>query len=176
VIRRIVSLIVIVWLLGLAWFAIFLPGPSDVARTDAIVVLTGAPGRFKRGLAVLAAGRAQRLLVSGVDRSVKRIEFDAAQHVPPQLSACCIDLGKDAVDTISNAREAAEWAQRRKFKSVRLITTDWHMRRAQFEFHRALGNDVMIASDAVPSQPNLVTLFIEYNKLLARFVSVAFGG
>jgi uncharacterized SAM-binding protein YcdF (DUF218 family) len=174
--RRIVSLIAVVWLLGLAWFAIFLPGPSAVARTDAIVVLTGGPGRFKRGLAVLAAGRAQRLLVSGVDRSVKRVEFDVAQRVPPQLSACCIDLGKDAVDTVSNAQEAAAWMHRHKFKSVRLITTDWHMRRARFELGRAMGRDTVIVSDAVPSQPNLLTLFVEYNKLLARLVSVAFGG
>jgi uncharacterized SAM-binding protein YcdF (DUF218 family) len=169
-------LIAVVWLLGLAWFAIFLPGPSNVARTDAIVVLTGGPGRFKRGLAVLAAGRAQRLLVSGVDRSVKRVEFDVAQRVPPQLSACCIDLGKDAVDTVSNAQEAAGWMHRHKFRSVRLITTDWHMRRARFELGRAMGNDAVIVSDAVPSQPDLLTLFVEYNKLLARLVSVAFGG
>ncbi len=174
-IRRIVSLIVLLWLLGLAWFMVMLPAPSDVARTDAVIVLTGAPGRFQRGLQVLEAGRARRMLVSGVDRSVRRSEFEIAQNVPKELSRCCIDLGKDAVDTVTNAREAAVWVQRHHFKSVRLVTTDWHMRRARFEFERAFGDKVVVIGDAVKSNPGLTILVKEYNKLIARRVAALFG-
>ena len=174
-IRRILSSVVLIWLLGLAWFMVMLPGPSDVARTDGVIVLTGAPGRFQRGLQVLAAGRADRLLVSGVDRSVRRREFEIAQNVPQYLSLCCIDLGKDAVDTVTNAREAAIWVQRHKFRSIRLVTTDWHMRRAQFEMERALGDKVIVIGDAVKSDPGLTILVKEYNKLLARRLVAIFG-
>ena len=56
-IRRILSLVLIVWLLGLAWFVVSLPRPAGDAKTDAIVVLTGGPGRIQRGLDQLARGQ-----------------------------------------------------------------------------------------------------------------------
>lgn len=174
-IRRSLSMLVLLWLLGLAWFAVFLPGPADPVRTDAIIVLTGAPGRLSHGLHLLETKQADRLLVSGVDRSVKRSEFDLAQNVPASLSACCIDLGKDAVDTVTNAREAAAWTRKHKFRTVRLVTTDWHMRRARFELERTLDGDASVVGDAVKSEPGMSMLVKEYNKLIARHISVLFG-
>jgi uncharacterized SAM-binding protein YcdF (DUF218 family) len=176
VIRRICAILALAWLLGLAWFAVSLPGPSNAPRTDGIVVLTGAPGRLQRGLALLEGGQASRMLVSGVDRSVRRSEFEIAYNVPARLSACCVDLGKNAVDTVSNAQETAAWVRLHKMRTVRLVTTDWHMSRAQFELRRALGNDATVVGDAVRSHPSLGILVKEYNKLLARRVSVLFGG
>jgi uncharacterized SAM-binding protein YcdF (DUF218 family) len=175
VIKRFIAAIIILWLLGLGVFAFALPQPSTLARTDGIVVLTGGKGRFMRGLEVLAAGRAKRMLVSGVDPVVRRREFEAVQGVPPHLSNCCIDLGKEATDTISNAQEAAAWVQRNRYTSVRLITTDWHMRRAAFELQRYLPPNVQLEIDAVESEPGLITLTTEYNKYLARRTAVFLG-
>jgi uncharacterized SAM-binding protein YcdF (DUF218 family) len=175
VIRRTLAALFAVWLLGLVWFAVTLPGPSDVASTDAIIVLTGGKGRFQRGLEVLAAGRAKRMLVSGVDPVVRRREFEAVQGVPPHLSQCCIDLGKEATDTITNAEEAKVWIKRYQFKSVRLVTTDWHMRRAAFEMRRGFDPSIFVVIDAVKGNPGLVTLAVEYNKYLSRRVAVLFG-
>jgi uncharacterized SAM-binding protein YcdF (DUF218 family) len=174
-IRRTLAALFAVWLLGFAWFAVTLPGPSDVASTDAIIVLTGGKGRFQRGLEVLAAGRAKRMLVSGVDPVVRRREFEAVQGVPPHLSQCCIDLGKEATDTITNAEEAQVWIKRYQFKSVRLVTTDWHMRRAAFEMRRGLDASIYVVIDAVKGNPGLITLGVEYNKYLSRRVAVLFG-
>src|SRR3546814_4736434 len=56
------------------------------------------------------------------------------------------------------------WAQRRKYKSIRLVTTDWHMRRAEYEIGRAVGDTVTILPDAVRSRPSFATLFREYHK------------
>jgi uncharacterized SAM-binding protein YcdF (DUF218 family) len=174
--RKLLALLLVAWVLGFAWFAIFLPGPAEPSRTDAIVVLTGSPGRVARGLDLLKDGQAKRMLVSGVDSSVRRAEFDAAQNVPRRLSACCIDLEKNSVDTISNARETARWLNGHGYTSVRLVTTDWHMRRARLDLDRALGDGVRIVPDAVRSPPNLGQLFREYNKLIARYVATLFGG
>ncbi len=174
-IKRLIAFILIGWLIGLGWFAFSLPGPSRAAQTDAIVVLTGGPGRFKRALQVLAAGRAKRLLVSGVDPIVRRSEFEAVQGVPPHLSGCCIDLGKDATDTVSNAQEAVAWIKANRFTSIRLITTDWHMRRALFEVKRALPDHFILVADAVESEPSLSTLLVEYNKYIFRRLAVLFG-
>jgi uncharacterized SAM-binding protein YcdF (DUF218 family) len=175
VIRRLISLALIVWLLGLAWFVVSLPRPAGDAATDAIVVLTGGKGRIERGIELLKANKAKRMLVSGVDPTVRPEELAAVQDVSPKLFACCIDLGKQAVDTRSNAEETARWIAQRGFRTVRLVTTDWHMPRAQFELKRALAGRATIVADAVDSEPSLAVLFREYNKLLARRVAALIG-
>jgi uncharacterized SAM-binding protein YcdF (DUF218 family) len=166
--RRILSLIVLVWLLGFIAFAIALPRPHAGGKTDAVVVLTGGGGRIGRGLEALQKGWTPRMLVSGVDRDVRPAEFQAEYKVPPALMACCVWLEFQSVDTRSNAREAARWIADNKVRSIRLVTTDWHMRRAALELEAALPNDVALIRDAVPSQPSFRILFLEYNKLLAR--------
>ena len=76
-IKRLISLLFLAWVLGFAWFALLLPLPAGDQTTDAIVVLTGGPGRIDRGLELLEAGRAKRLLISGVAREVKPKELAA---------------------------------------------------------------------------------------------------
>ncbi|EJL28659.1 YdcF family protein [Novosphingobium sp. AP12] len=167
--RRFVAFIVLVWLFGFLWFAVALPGPLPAnLRTDAIIVLTGSSGRIEHALKVLEAGKAPDLLVSGVDREVRPREFAVQFHVPARLMRCCVTLGYRAYDTRSNAIEAAQWVTEHDAKSVRLVTADWHMRRAALELAREMPADVRIERDGVPSRPSLGALFLEYHKLLAR--------
>jgi uncharacterized SAM-binding protein YcdF (DUF218 family) len=174
-IKRLISILFLIWVLGFAWFALLLPLPAGDEKTDAIVVLTGGPGRIDRALERLEAGTAKRLLISGVAREVKPRELAAEYKRPQQLFDCCIALGFEAEDTRSNATEVATWVARRNYKSVRLITTDWHMRRAEYEIGRAIGSDVKIVPDAVRSQPNFATLFREYHKYLAGLAGGMLG-
>lgn len=174
-IKRLISFIFLAWVLGFAWFALLLPLPAAPAKTDAIVVLTGGPGRIDRALERLEAGDAKRLLISGVDKDVKPRELAAEYHRPMRLFNCCIALGFEAEDTRSNATEVATWVARRNYRSIRLITTDWHMRRAEYEIKRALGDKVTIVPDAVRSQPSLNTLFREYHKYLAGLAGGLLG-
>jgi len=163
-------------MIGFAWFAIDLPrAAGDDVKTDSVVVLTGGPKRIDRAITILVAKKAERLLVSGVDRDVKSGELAAEYNRPETLFECCIDLGFQAVDTRSNALETARWAARREDKSVRLVTSDWHMRRARLELERAMPPEIDIISDAVASAPSLGTLFKEYNKFLMRRLA-AFAG
>jgi len=168
--RRIFASALLVWLFGFVWFAVALPAPAGEVKTDAVVVLTGGEGRIARGLEVLRRGWARQMLVSGVDREVRPREFVAQHRVPARLMACCVKLGFESVDTRSNAREAQDWIARNRFASVRLVTSDWHMRRAALEIGRQLSGDVRLVRDGVPSRPSLRILFLEYNKWLARFV------
>ena len=174
-IRRFVSFIILFWALGFALFAVTLPGPASSRPTDAVVVLTGGPGRVKRGLDLLEAGQAKRMLVSGVDRRVKPHELAAEYGVQHRLVDCCVDLGHDSVDTRSNAEETAAWAKRRHLRSIRLVTTDWHMPRAHYELSRMVDPDVEIVADAVVSQPGLMGLLKEYNKYLLRRLAAPIG-
>ncbi|MEO6717953.1 MAG: YdcF family protein [Novosphingobium sp.] len=166
--KRLVVVVLLAWALGFAWFALTLPRPHQGGKTDGVIVLTGGDGRVARGLEVLRKGWARKLLVSGVDREVKPREFVAAYHLSAAQMACCITLGFESVDTRSNAREAARWIAANKFRSVRLITTDWHMQRAAYELSLMQPKGVVVLRDAVPSQPAWGTLFTEYHKLLAR--------
>lgn len=166
--RRLAALAVLAWLLGFLWFALFLPRPAGNVRTEGVIVLTGGGGRIPHAISVLRAGTARRLLVAGVDTEVRPREFAAQYGVSDALLACCVTLGYESVDTRSNALEAARWIAAQRLASVRLVTTDWHMRRAAFDLHAAAPPGLAIVQDAVPSHPSMRTLFLEYNKLLAR--------
>lgn len=174
--KRLISILLLAWALGFIWFAVALPQPAAAGKSDAAVVLTGGKGRIDRGLEALQRGWTERLLVSGVGREVKPHEFAAEYKVNSGLMACCVTLGYEAVDTRSNAKETAAWIARHKARSLRLVTSDWHMRRAAMELRAAAPAGVTIYEDAVPTQPSLRILFIEYHKLLARWLARALWG
>ncbi len=174
-IRRLISFALLAWALGFAWFALLLPQPADMAKTDAVVVLTGGAHRIDRGLDVLETGKAKRMLISGVDRDVKPPELAAQYAGSAKLFDCCIDLGFQSVDTRSNALETGRWVARNKVKSLRLVTHDWHMRRARFELDRALPDNIAVTNDAVSTKPSLAALFKEYNKYWLRAVAGLVG-
>ncbi len=174
-IRRAVSAILLLYVLGYALFAVLLPRPADERPTDAIVVLTGGAKRIERGLSLMERKLAKRMLVSGVARTVRPEELAAQYQADEALFRCCIDLGRESVDTRSNAEEVARWMERHKFRTMRLVTTDWHMPRARFEFSRRLGDKFVVTGDAVESNPSFGQLFTEYNKYLLRRAAVVVG-
>jgi uncharacterized SAM-binding protein YcdF (DUF218 family) len=174
-IRRLLAIAAIVYLLGFALFMVTLPTPLENATTDAIVVPTGSAGRVERGLTLIAAHQAKRLLISGAGPGVRPIDLSIKYKAPLSLFACCIDLGHEAVDTRSNAAETARWVADHRYKSVRLVTSDWHMARARMELEAALGSDVTVLADGVQGDAELSVLIIEYNKLLLRRVALWVG-
>ena len=55
-ILRFFSFLILLWIIGFAWFAIDLPRPADDdAHTGSVVVLTGGAGRIDRALDILEA-------------------------------------------------------------------------------------------------------------------------
>ena len=172
--RRFASFIVIAWVLGFVWFAAILPQPIGAGRSDAAIVLTGGGGRIPRALDVLDKGWVRQVLVAGVDSEVRPREFAAEHDVTSKTMACCLTLDRVSVDTRTNAREAAAWIAANKIRSVRLITSDWHMRRAAWELGQA-APDVEISRDSVRTRPSLRILLIEYHKLIARRIAHVFG-
>ena len=170
-VRTTLSAVFLIWALGFLWFAVALPEPAQKLKTDAVIVATGGAGRIARGLDVLEQGLAPRMLVTGVDPEVRPGEFAAQFEVPQTLMACCISLGFVAEDTRGNASETADWVERNEITSLRLVTTDWHMRRTAGELDRKLPDSVRVVRDAVPSSPSLPTLFLEYHKLIASQIA-----
>ncbi len=136
---------------------------------------TGSGGRIQRGLEMLQTGAAQQMLVTGVDASVQPAEFVAEFEVPQRVMDCCVTLGFSALDTRGNARETAQWLEERDYNSLRLVTADWHMRRAALELQDQLPDNVSVIRDAVRSQPSFGTLFMEYHKLMAVWILQVLG-
>jgi uncharacterized SAM-binding protein YcdF (DUF218 family) len=165
---RVAGFLLAIWLLGFAWFAAALPQPAPTgAKTDVIVVPTGESGRIDRGVEVLRSKSADKLLVSGVFEEVRPGEFAAEYGLTSQEMECCVVLGFSALDTRGNARETAEWIREGDYGSLRLVTSDWHMRRSRNELEQVLPTGVRVVEDAVPSEPSLWMLFLEYHKWLA---------
>lgn len=175
-ILRAAAVLALAWALGFALFMLALGKPLDPGiRTDAIVVPTGGAGRIDRGIALIRARSAKRMLITGTDPTVRPIELAVQYRTPPGLFRCCIDLGHDAVDTRSNADETAAWVRARGYRSVRLVTADWHIARAKLELSNALGGEIQVLGDGVPTQPRFTTLLREYHKYLVRRIVLLTG-
>jgi uncharacterized SAM-binding protein YcdF (DUF218 family) len=106
---------------------------------DGIVALTGGSAvRLKIATDLLEDGKGRRVLLSGVDRRVTRQELWSLTGAAKPLFDCCVDLGFSAADTIGNARETAEWARAMGYRSLVLVTADYHTPRAMLELRSAL--------------------------------------
>lgn len=133
---------------GFVAFAMSIAGtrpPAD-AHAAGIVVLTGGGGRIDSALHLLAEGRARRLLISGVNPSVdlKALAGTVDKNLEVAL-ACCVDLGRDARDTIGNAAEARDWAKAKGYASLIVVTSDYHMPRSMAELAEAMPKVELIA-------------------------------
>ena len=179
-------LLLIALLGGFVWFASSLPTAAERPRerTDAIVVLTGGDARVAEGLRLLAAGQAEKLLVSGVNPAVTVAELMAlAPDVPPELAERVV-LGYAAGDTLGNAAETAAWMREQGFTSLRLVTAAYHMPRSLLELQRALPGVTILAHPVFPpgvrqegwweDGDSASLLLGEYLKYLAALISGPF--
>lgn len=169
----------LLWLGGLVWFvhSSLTMTADPTAETDAIVVLTGGRLRLEAGLDLLDAGRGRKLFVSGVNPHVERGDLmRAAGH--PSGDASRIVLGHDADNTLGNARETAGWMRQEGYRSLRLVTSWYHMRRSLLEFSRAMPEarivpEPVFAAHAEGSEQWLDVALLtigEYDKYLATLI------
>lgn len=100
------------------------------AKADGIVVLTGGSSRVADALDLLAGGYGKRLLISGVHPTNGTATISRALPDSQRLLDCCVDLDHSAVNTRSNAVETRRWAHERGFKSLIVVTSNYHMPRA----------------------------------------------
>ncbi|MES0194430.1 YdcF family protein [Mesorhizobium sp. LSJC264A00] len=126
---------------GFGWFASkvsHMTTPANPAKADAIIVLTGGQARLDAALDLLASGKGERLLISGVHPSASRRQLQAATGGDKALFSCCVDIDRAALDTIGNAEESAKWMESHAYGSVILVTNNYHMPRSLLEMGRLL--------------------------------------
>jgi uncharacterized SAM-binding protein YcdF (DUF218 family) len=124
---------------GFLWF-VNLTEANDGAppgNADGIVALTGGPFRINDALELLAAGRAQRLLITGVNPVTRPVEISRLVPEHQHWFSCCVDIAH-STNTIGNAVETARWVRSRRFKSLIVVTANFHMPRAMAELAHEL--------------------------------------
>jgi len=188
-VRRLLRLIGSVFVGGaLAWaagFFLFLNAialyteptiDSDLAPTDAIVVLTGGSERIGTGIDLLKAGKGKKLFVSGVYPGLSLSQIVGKSTLPPDLRDCCVALGHAADNTYGNVGETKAWLDAESFKSFRLVTAHYHMPRSLLLFRNQMPDMLIVPHPVVPESVQLQEwwmhvgtthlLLTEYNKYL----------
>jgi uncharacterized SAM-binding protein YcdF (DUF218 family) len=176
----ILLLIAVLWLVGLLAFgdraAKATPAPEP-AVADGIVVLTGASSaRIDAAIKLLETGKGKRLLISGVNREVRPRELRDVARGAGHAYDCCVDLGFEAANTLGNARETAAWAKKHNFRSLIVVTADYHMPRSILELRAALPNTALhpypVPTETLDARnwwkrgPEARRLMVEYSKYL----------
>jgi uncharacterized SAM-binding protein YcdF (DUF218 family) len=156
---------------------------SKPARNaDGIVVLTGGSSRVSDAMELLAGGYGRRLLISGVHPTNGTIDISRSLPDSQGLLACCVDLDRSAVNTRSNAVETRRWARERGFKSLIVVTSNYHMPRAIVELSHEMPEIELIPFAVIgdrwrdepwwASGATLRLLLSEYTKYLAAEMRV----
>src|SRR6202030_458022 len=138
--------------------------------------------RVSDALELLAAGYGRRLLISGGHPTSAASDISRSVSENQSFFNCCVDLDHSAVNTRSNAAETRRWARERGFKSLIVVTSNYHMPRAIVEFSHAMPDIALIPYAVVgdkwrdePWWSNGATLRLvlsEYAKYVAAKVRV----
>ena len=155
---------------------------QPAGRADGIVVLTGGSSRVSDAMELLAGGYGKRLLISGVHPTNGTSDISRSLSDNQSLLSCCVDLDRSAVNTRSNAAETRRWAHERGFKSLIVVTSNYHMPRAIVELSHAMPDiqliPFVVVGDKWRDEPwwtsgaTLRLLLSEYVKYVAAEVRV----
>ncbi|MBP0615155.1 YdcF family protein [Jiella mangrovi] len=158
---------------------------SSSPNADAIVVLTGGAMRIDYALDLLRSGHGKRLLISGVHPGTSVATLARLTKTDESWFDCCVDIDYVAADTIGNAEIAGRWAERRGYRDLILVTSDYHMPRSLLEFDRVEGIRSVVpvavrradlwSRDTLPTGSGLKLLLTEYGKFIATRVRGALG-
>jgi uncharacterized SAM-binding protein YcdF (DUF218 family) len=183
----VVSLLAIAFVgagLGFVVFLSLLRGAESVPdrKADGIVVLTGGSSRVSDAMELLASGYGQRLLISGVHPTSTASDISRTLPENQSFMRCCVDLDRSAVSTRGNAAESRRWVYERGFRSLIVVTSNYHMPRALVEFSHAMPDITLIPFAVVgdkwreepwwTSPSTLRLLFSEYVKYVAAELRV----
>jgi len=169
------------WFGGLVWFIEDMPQGTSAPslKTSAIVVLTGGNNRISKGLELLSQNQSKKLLISGVRRGASLSAVIQGSGYNGAVDSKRIALDYKSTTTVENAQNVAKWVSRKNIKSIRLVTANYHMRRALIEFDHYLKGVKIIPHAINPLDPvqktwckdyKIFCLYLnEYHKYLGAF-------
>ena len=122
---------------------------------DGIAVLTGGMSRIDEAMKLLAEGKAKRVLITGVNRTTTTKELKELASQGDQYFTCCVDIDKEARNTIDNATETSEWVALHHYGSIIVVTSNYHMPRALAELARVMPGVTLIPYSVVDNNVHL---------------------
>jgi uncharacterized SAM-binding protein YcdF (DUF218 family) len=163
--------LVIAWGLGFVWFLRTIARPPALPlHADGIVALTGGAERVETALRLLAEGKADRLLLSGIGPTTELSTLARRAGIDPTPMLDRIMLGRSALSTRGNAAETADWLRQMPATSIILVTAYYHMPRALAELRPVLPGVTIypfpVGREAA-YRVSMLFLFEEYSKFLA---------
>jgi uncharacterized SAM-binding protein YcdF (DUF218 family) len=131
--------------LGFVWFLWRVPDDEVTLNqnADAIVALTGGASRIADAIELLASGRGTRLLISGANRATNSNEISRLNPEFERWVRCCVDFDR-SLNTWGNAIETRRWATQRGFRSLIVVTSNYHMPRALAELANQLPDVALV--------------------------------
>ncbi len=115
---------------------------QNTLKADAIVVLTGGRGRVEEGIRLFRESRAKYLFLVGVDPSVRK--SDLYRSRPGDPPADNVILEKSSRNTLENSIYGRDVIVRSGVRSVLLITSRYHLKRASILFRNSLPSNITI--------------------------------
>jgi len=122
---------------------------------DGIAVLTGGMSRIDEAMKLLAEGKAKRVLITGVNRTTTTEELKELASQGDQYFTCCVDIDKEARNTIDNATETSEWVALHHYGSIIVVTSNYHMPRGLAELARVMPGVTLIPYSVVDNNVHL---------------------
>jgi uncharacterized SAM-binding protein YcdF (DUF218 family) len=169
----IVIVTVLAWGGGFVAFVSSMPtgSPCPICYTDAIVVLTGGNSRLSEGLELLHKGLASTLYISGVHpgTSLQTVIKKSGYKGPLDPSKIVMDY--EARSTLENSQKVMAWISQHPIHTIRLVTANYHMRRALLEFKQRIGDKVKILVHAVTPSDSTQNAWYKDHKVLSLYLN-----
>lgn len=163
----ILGILALIFVMAIAGITIFIRQPSDFAEfcgvenpCDAVVAISGGNTEVRANYAgqIVSQGVAKNLLFSGANADPNVISDALTMRSAAKkmgISDQKITLEENARNTEENARFSAQIIKEKGWKSIILVTSPYHQRRAFLEFKRALeGLDIEIHNAPAKIDPD----------------------
>ena len=125
---------ILLWVGGFAVFDAYIKKTqNNEKKTDAIVVLTGGKNRILESFNLFNNEMADILIISGVSDNVSLKELQRQNKTVITNNSDKIFIGREAATTYQNAIEVSEIIRRNNVRSVRLVTSYYHIPRSKEE-------------------------------------------
>lgn len=151
---------------------------DETTKTDAIIALTGGRNRISKAIEMLNRGLAEKLFISGVSKDISLKQIENRNDIEVQRKQK-VQMGNEARDTVGNAVETDAWIKGNNIKSIRLVTSNYHIPRSMLEFSRQNHDIVIIPHPVFSDKVNkkwwknggsFRLILTEYNKFLYVYI------
>ncbi|MEI6266451.1 MAG: YdcF family protein [bacterium] len=179
----IATLVAILFVVFLPYgIALYLSPQNTLAKSDAIVVVSGGDtdARISEGVRLYEQGWSKKIIFSGAAAEGDVSNALAMKHIAidsgiPELA---IMVEENSKTTLENARFTAQIIKKNNYKSIILVTSPYHQRRAYSLFRTELGDNFTIINHSAKDTnwskrnwwDNNVARFLTFGEVSKLFV------